>query len=732
MAEAVVHTFCRLCEVNCGLEARVDAEGRLAALRPDHSHPIHAGFACHKGLLALELHRDPDRLNAPQRRIAPGHFETTDWETAIQDVARRLQTLRERHGPDSVALYMGNPSAFNALGAMSSGLFAQTLGIERLFNAGTQDCSNKFAVSEILYGSAEIHPIADLDHTDHALLVGTHPRVSKMSFLSTSDPVGTLRAARDRGARIRFVNPRALADLADVGDTLQIRPDGDAFLLAAMLCEIEATRGFDERALQGVQHVDRLRDFVRRFPAESVTEIVGLGGDVIRTLAREFAEARTASIHVSTGVNMGRQGALAYWLAQMLSLVTGNLDRRGGNVLAARAVPAMGPIGDGAMRDSRWGAYRPPRGSPPGSLLADMILAGRGSGSDTDARAATAAADSAEAEAEAETEIEADAADSDRIRALIVVAGNPLLSIPGGERLRGALQSLDLLVSIDFYRNATGELADWVLPAADWFEREDLNYFVQGVQRVPFVQWTDRVVEPTHERREDWWILSRIQQAMGLPSLLDLPGDDPLKALWGGRLAEAGISLDALRAIPNGVQRLPASEPGGFLDRVSGPAGFDCCPDSLRPMLERAEVLRVESQREPEPRLRLITRRTHHMMNSTLQNLKVLKTREGARQNPLYMNPVDATDRALAEGQHVRVHNEHGSLVAELAFDAHLRPGVVAMSHGFGNEGTSGMPVAQSHPGVNVNRLSPSGPGSFDPISAMGQLTGIPVEVSAH
>ena len=697
MPEALVHTFCRLCEVNCGLEASIDAEGRLAALRPDRSHPIHAGFACHKGLLALEVHRDPDRLNTPGRRVADGSFEGADWETAIQDIAHRLQAIREGHGPASVALYMGNPSAFNALGAMSSGLFAQTLGIEHLFNAGTQDCSNKFAVSEILYGSAEIHPIADLDHTDYALLVGTNPRVSKMSFLSTSDPVGTLRAARARGARIRFVNPLALADLADVGDTLQIRPDGDATLLAAMLCEIEATRGFDEGALRGVQHVERLRDFVRRFPAESVAEIVGLEADVIRTLAREFAEARSASIHVSTGVNMGRQGALAYWLAQMLSLVTGNLDRRGGNILAARAVPPMGPVGDGAMKESRWGAYRPPRGSPPGSLLADMILA-----------------------------------DRDRIRALVVVAGNPLLSIPGGERLRDALASLDLLVSIDFYRNATGELADWVLPAADWFEREDLNYFVQGVQRVPYVQWTDRVVEPTHERREDWWILSRIQQAMGLPSLLELPGDDPLKALWGGRLAEAGVSLDALRESPNGVQRLPASEPGGFLDRVAGPAGFDCCPDALRPMLERAEVLRLGSRRESEPRLQLITRRTHHMMNSTLQNMKVLKTRKGARQNPLYMNPIDAADRGLVEGRHVHVHNEHGSLVAELAFDEHLRRGVVAMSHGFGNEHTSGMPVAQSHPGVNVNRLSPSGPRSFDPISAMGQLTGIPVEVSAR
>jgi len=707
MPEPIVHTFCRLCEVNCGLEASVDAEGRLAVLRPDRSHPIHAGFACHKGLLALDVHRDPDRLNAPARRIAPGAFETAAWETAIRDIARRLQTLRDRHGPASVALYMGNPSAFNALGAMSSGLFAQSLGIEHLFNAGTQDCSNKFAISEILYGSAEIHPIADLDHTDYALLIGTNPRVSKMSFLSTPDPVGTLRAARARGARIRFVNPLALTDLADVGDTLQIRPDGDASLLAALLCEIEATRGFDAEALRGVRHVERLRDFVRRFPAERVAEVVGLEGDAIRTLAREFAESRTASIHVSTGVNMGRQGALAYWLAQMLSLVTGNLDRRGGNVLAARAVSAMGPVGDGAMKESRWGAYRPPRGSPPGSLLADMIL-GEG-GVDADAQA-----------------------HADRIRALIVVAGNPLLSIPGGERLRRAFESLDLLVSIDFYRNATGELADWVLPAADWFEREDLNYFVQGVQRVPYVQWTDRVVEPTHERREDWWILSRIQQAMGQPSLLDLPGDDPLKALWGGRLTEAGISLDALRATPSGVQRLPASEPGGFLDRVAGTSDFDCCPDALRPMLERAEALRIGSQREPEPRLQLITRRTHHMMNSTLQNLKVLKTPNGARQNPLYMNPTDAADRGLVRGQRVRVHNEHGALVAELAFDERLRLGVVAMSHGFGNEHTRGMPVAQRHPGVNVNRLSPSGPRSFDPISAMGQLTGIPVEVSAR
>jgi anaerobic selenocysteine-containing dehydrogenase len=229
-------TFCRLCEVNCGLEASTDSEGRLTDLRPDKEHPVTAGFACHKGLLAREVHHDPDRLSTPQRKGELG-FQPAGWDEALPEIAGRLQSVIDEHGPDAVAVYLGNPSAFNALGSMAAGLFASSLGIERLFNAGTQDCANKFVVSEILYGSAEIHPVADLDRSEYMLLIGTNPRVSKLSFLSTPDPVGALREARDRGAVIKFINPLALDDLADVGETLQIRPDTDAFLLAALLRE---------------------------------------------------------------------------------------------------------------------------------------------------------------------------------------------------------------------------------------------------------------------------------------------------------------------------------------------------------------------------------------------------------------------------------------------------------------------------------------------------------------
>lgn len=691
-------TFCRLCEVNCGLEATVDENGRLTALQPDRDHPISKGFACHKGLLAREIHHDPDRANHPQRKTGDG-FARASWDEAVEDIATRLRAIVDEHGPESVALYIGNPSAFNALGSLAAGMFAAAIGTPHLFNAGTQDCSNKFAVSEALYGSAEIHPIADLDQVDHLLLIGTNPRVSKLSFLQTADPVGSLRGVRDRGAEVVFVNPLALEDLADVGPTIQIRPDTDAYFLAAMLCEIEGAEdlGFDDDALGNVTGVEALRAFVRRYPAERVAAIIGVDAEKIREQARAFAKAPCAAIHVSTGVNMGRQGALAYYLAQMLSLVTGNLDRAGGNIVAGRGLsPMVLPPEVSAPRSTPFGDYVPARGTPPGALLADMIRS-----------------------------------PERPVRALISIAGNPALSIGGGEDLSEALESLDLLVCLDFYRNATGELADWVLPAADWFEREDLNYFVQGVQREPYLQWTDAVVEPLEERKTDAWIFSRILQGLGMPSLLDLPGDDMITAVWDGRLGEHGHSIAALREAPGHLVRIPHPEPGHFLGDLRGESDFDCCPPMLQDMLDRAEPIFTSLVEEDGGTLKLITRRTNTMLNSGFQNVKALRDMQGAATNPLYMHPRDALERGLRDGQRVVVRNDQGEVQTELALDEKLREGVVAMTHGFGNAGTSGMPVAQSMPGVNVNVLSPVGPGSFDPLGGMSWLTGIQVEVDA-
>ena len=686
-------TYCRLCEVGCGLVAELGDDGELLRLRPDKGHPVTAGFACNKGLLAADIHRDPARVPRPQRRRADGTFAEVSWDDALDDVAARLRAILDEHGPSAVALYMGNPTAFNATAGPAGGVFLLQLGSDRIFTAASQDCANKYAVSELLWGSSQVHLIPDLDRTDHLLLLGTNPRVSKGSFLTVADPIGRLAAIEARGGVVRFVDPRHCEP--KVGETIQIKPDTDVYLVAAMLHEIDRTVGFDAAGAARVRHLDALRAFLAEFPPERVAAVVGLDAATIVAMAQEFAAAPHASAHCSTGVNMGRHGALAYWLLQMLVLLTGNLDQPGGNVPAARATtppPRSREAGPEGFVDSPWGSYRPTAGGLPGALLATMIRH-----------------------------------DVAPIRALVTMAGNPVLSIGGGDELAATLDDLELLVTVDYYRNATGELADYVLPAADWFEREDLNTFVQGTQPDPFVQWTGPLVERRDERRTEQDIFAALLTRLGIEPAFG-PDADVLSMLYDGPLAEHGLSVAELRDRERGVAELAPVPAGGFLDRMTADGTLDGAPAMLAPARERATALFAELDAEPAGQLKLITRRTSHTINSAMQNVERLKKGAGA-DNPLFLSPADAGRLAVRDGAKVRITNRFGTIEAEARLDETLRPGVVAMTHGFGNAGTTGQPVARRHAGVNVNALAPVGPGSFDPVSTMSQLTGIPVDV---
>src|SRR6185436_4327370 len=153
------------------------------------------------------------------------------------------------------------------------------------------------------------------------------------------------------------------------------------------------------------RNVEGLRAFIAPYTPERVSGVTGIAAETIRETARDWAAADGASVTMSTGVNMGRQGTLAYWLVHMLSFVTGNLDRRGGNIESVGYYPGAPRAGrcDPARTffDTRFGRMRHVRGSLPGNLLADEILT-PGPG---------------------------------QVRALFVIAGNPLLSMTDEPRL---------------------------------------------------------------------------------------------------------------------------------------------------------------------------------------------------------------------------------------------------------------------------------------------------------
>ncbi len=701
-----IRTFCRICEPSCGLVASVEddaATGRavLVALRPDREHPVTQGFSCHKGIAAVDLHHDPDRVDHPQLRAADGTWTTVGWDAAIAATAARLQGVIERHGANAVAAYIGNPMAFNALGTQHVGQLLRGLGVRRTFSSGTQDCANKFVASEAVFGSSNVHPIPDLEHTDLCLVIGENPRASQASFYSIPNVLGAMRRAAARGARFVFVNPRRI-ETPDrgIGDTVQLHPDTDVWFLAGLLAEIDRLGGFDTGVLtRHGRHVAELRAFLAEHDLATVAAVTGVPEDTIRELAAAWVATPRASVHASTGINMGRQGTLAYWLVHMLSFATGRLDVEGGNLKSdgfypnaksGAASPAQGYV------DTEFGRLR--RGALPGTLMSHAIL------------------------------------DSDEpVRAMIVVAGNPLLSIAGQERLRKAFEQLELLVVIDIYPSATAELAHVVLPSTDMYERDDLNIVNIGTSAQPFAQYTPAVVAPKADRQPEWWIVHRLLQELGQPSLLDDETPDPWSK-WRHMLQRgSGVSLDDLMA-GDPVRVLPTPTPGAFYEQqvVTEDGLVDCCPDHFGPAIERSRALLAETLADldhaPHERLRLIHQRDAWMHNSWFANLPRLK-RGGRTTNPLRMHPDDAAALGLTDGDEVLVASEHGEVVAMLAHAPDLMPGVVAMVHGWGHAASPRLGVAHASPGANPNALLPIGPGSYEPLSSQAHMTGIPVRV---
>lgn len=691
-------TFCRVCEPSCGLVASIENE-EIQSLKPDKDHPVTQGFACHKGLAVLDIHKDPDRLKWPLAKV-DGSFSRVSWSDATQAVGNQIRALQALHGDQSIAVYTGNPLAFNSTAGPAIGSFVRAIGCRRNFGSGTQDCANKFAASEAMFGSSTIHPIPDINESDLLLILGANPRVSHMSFVSIADPIGQLRAAKKRGARLVFVDPRETESVKGLGELVQIKPDTDVYLLAALIEHCFTKDLVDHEVLQNSgANVEALRAYVAQFPAEQVAETVGIEATVIRDLAKDFASVDRASVYMSTGVNMGRQGATAYWLLYMLSFITGNLGRPGGNRYARGFYPAAKA---GATRgqsphyqETAFGQVRTIRGQLPGNLLADMILD-----------------------------------DPDPIRGLVVISGNPLLSMGNSQRLRSAFEALEFLVVIDIYPNATSAYADIVLPATDMLERADINLAGLGLQHEPFVQYTEALVPPAFERKPEWQILTELEFAYQQRPLSDEDLPDPFARL-NHMLGASDTSIDALSAAAVPVKVLESAKPEAFFESViqTESALIDCCPDSMAEARTRSLALFKAMAAESDDQLKLISRRTNYMLNSWFHNVESLK-RPQQQDNPLYIHPSDAEKRQLTDGARISVFNEFGQVTTRIAFDPTLRQGVVALTHGWGHQ-NSELRTAATYPGVNANELLPSGPDSFEPFSNQSFMTGIPVDVKA-
>ncbi|WP_030171869.1 molybdopterin-containing oxidoreductase family protein [Spirillospora albida] len=708
-----VTTYCRICEPLCGLEATV-RDGELVQLRPDRDHPLSRGFACPKGIAMTEVQNDPDRVVHPLRRRPDGEFERVTWDEALDGIAARLNALRKEHGGNSIGWYFGNPGTFSYSHPLWLNGFMAALGSPHIYSAGSQDVNNRFAASALLYGAPVLVPIPDLKRTDLLLMLGANPIVSHGSLISAPRIRDDLSAIVRRGGRVVVADPRR-TETARAYEHLPVAPDGDPWLLLSLLHVLFAEGLEDaaacERQAAGVQE---LRGLAARFAPEDTAARSGVPAPAVRALARDLAAAERAVVYGRTGTCLGRYGTLTAFLIDAVTLVTGNLDRPGGAVFGAAPLRLdellrLSGLATYGKTRSRIGNYPDVLGTFPAGVMADEITTpGEG-----------------------------------RMRALFVSAGNPLLSVPGGDSLGAALDELDLLVCVDLYVTETGRKADYILPATTFLEREDFPLpFLQN-HLTPFVTWTEAVVPPRGEARQEWEIIDDLARRMRLgvgafgpqrlahrlgvrPSprrLVDALLRTGPSGDWFG-LRRRGLSVRRLRRAPHGIV-LGEHHPTGTLRRriVHKDGRVHLAPPEIV-----AEVGRLAAAPPPPDGfpLRLIGLRELRSHNSWMHNAPSLM--RGDRVHAARISPKDAAEHGIADGAPCRVTSPHGSIELVAKVTDEMTEGTVAVPHGWGHQG--GWRTANGAGGANVNLLASPDAGDLEPLAGMAHLNAVPVRIA--
>ncbi|HEY5189165.1 MAG TPA: molybdopterin-dependent oxidoreductase [Solirubrobacteraceae bacterium] len=733
---------CPLCEATCGLEITL-VQDRVTAIRGDADDVFSHGFICPKGSALRALHEDPDRIRTPLIREGDG-FREASWDEAFALIDSRLTPIlaEDRNG---VGVYLGNPNAHNLSNLLYTRVLNRALSSRNIYSASTVDQFPKQMASALMFGTGTSVPVPDVDRTDHLLVLGANPLASNGSLMTAPDMRGRLRALRARGGKLVVIDPRRTRTAREADEHHFIRPGTDAMLLFALAATLfeEGLADPGERIAALCAGLDEIQALAEPFTPEAVAPVCGIASEEIRRLARELAAAPAAAVYGRIGTCTQEFGTLASWLVDVVNVLTGNLDREGGAMFplaAAGAANASGPPGRG--RGARFGRFAS-RVRGLGELFGELPVACLAE--------------------------EIDTPGDGRLRALITISGNPVLSTPNSERLDAAMRQLDFVVSLDIYVNETTRHADVILPAPSPLRRGhyDLALYQFAVRNV--ANYSAPVLAPEPDLPDEWMTLLRLAGvAFGMGPDADLATIDEgvARTLIARELDTpgsmvAGRSTDGLMAALEprvGPERLldlmlrtgPYGDGFGARDdgpRLSlaaleaAPHGIDLgaleprLPDALRtasgtielsPELLVADVARLRRalERTPADGPVLVGRRHLRSNNSWMHNLPVLV--KGKPRCTLHVHPDDAARYRLTDGALARLQSRTGAVEAEVEITDEVMPGVVSLPHGWGHGlPDTQMAVAAEHAGTNSNVLADDL--LIDAVSGNAVLNGIPV-----
>ncbi|MBK9519441.1 MAG: molybdopterin-dependent oxidoreductase [Anaeromyxobacter sp.] len=653
--DQVVASYCELCFWGCGVLAHVK-DGRVTKITGNPAHPLSRGMLCPRGAGGTGLLYDPDRLQRPLlRRAKRGEdvFEEVSWDAALGKVAEGLEGVKQRHGPEALALFT------HGSGGAWFKQFMKAWGSPNIGAPSYAQCRGpREAAFQLTFGTPLGSPEPlDLANARCITLIGSH-----LGENMHNTQVQELADALGAGAQLVVVDPRFSVAASKARYWLPIKPGTDIALLLSWIHVLLAEGLYDAAYLaEHATGLEELKAHVATSTPEWAGAITGLDPGLIRASARLIGAARPASlIHpgrhtVWYGDDTQRERAMAILVALL-----GSWGRRGGYVKQDKFPLAGYPHGGLPPPATRPKVDKPKGGRYP---LASEVLA---SGLCDATRPGQSLYD---------------------LKAWMVYGCNLIQAMPDRPRLIEAIQQLELLVAVDVLPAEICGFADVVLPEATYLERDDDAW--NGPWRQPFLAVRQMVVPPLYDSKPGWWIVKELAAKVGLSS--HFPWKDAREYVQA-RLAVKGQSWEVLSTtgVLMGEPFPTCQEDGAELTLETESGKIELYSQELADLdFDPLPVFRPQEEAPPDHFRLLSGRAPLHTFGRTVNNRLLA---EPYPENEVWLNADAAARlpgferRPLEQGEKVVLVNQDGvrSTPVKVKLTQRIRTDCVFMVHGWG------------------------------------------------
>lgn len=696
---------CHLCEAMCGVVIETQGD-EIVSIKGDDNDPLSRGHICPKAVALQDLHQDPDRLRQPMRRIRTeaGDYqhEPIGWDEALDLAAEAILKTVNQYGVDGVGAYFGNPSVHN-YGMMThqNALFSH-LRTRNRFSATSVDQLPHHLAAMWLYGHKSMLSIPDIDRTEYFLMFGANPLASNGSIWTVPDVRQRIKDLKARGGKLVVVDPRRTETAELASEHHFVKPGSDAAVLLAIINVFFRDDLIDLGRLESVvDGLDEVEVAVKGITPAIAAEASGIDAAVIEGFARNLARAERAICYGRMGISVQRFGTICQWATQVINILTGNLDEPGGMMFTTPAVDQLvntSPGGFGRHRSRKRNLPEFDRELPAACLAEEITEPGDG-----------------------------------QIKLLFTGAGNPVLSTPAGHVLDEALEQLDFMISLDPFLNETTRHADIILPPTSALEHDHYDIAFHGFAVRNTARYNPPVFDKPAGAMHDWEIFEalgkRVAEGLGTEAKPSMAPhhiiDFGLQNGPYGKQSEHNLSLQTLIDNPSGVDLGPLeSRLPERLFTAEKRINIAVAP-VLADLPRLAEGLKQAGERE----FLLIGRRHVRDNNSWMHNSRRLV--KGKPRCTLLVNPQDAEEFALGEGDLVRVESDAGAIVAPVQISDAMMPGVVSLPHGYGHDlqGVKADIAKTVAPGVSCNNVTDLN--YLDDLSGNAAVNGVPVSLTA-